>query len=92
MTGMTDSKAIDVLRERYEAQAQGGGESVAWADLPWRAAAGWLRSASGSKIVEVGRHDGCISQRESELIAAAVNAYTAPPSAPVGVDFQGVNR
>ena len=61
------------------------GDVVAWADLPWRAAAGWLRSASGSKIMEVGTHEGCISQRESELIAAAVNSYaTAPPAAITG--------
>lgn len=60
------------------------GADLAWADLPWRAATGWLRSASGSKIIEVGG-DG-ITQRESELIAAAVNAYTAAQGSPTEVE------
>lgn len=63
-------------------QPEGGrDEAVGWADLPWRAATGWLRSASGSKIAEVGQGAHCISQRESELIAAAVNAYATATAA-----------
>src|SRR5690606_13708978 len=86
--GTSPNKATIIYQSMVNAApppAATRGGVVAWADLPWRAAAGWLRSASGSKIMEVGTHEWCISQRESELIAAAVNSYaTAPPAAARG--------
>lgn len=42
-------------------------------DTPWRVSTGWIRSASGSKIVEIGGHSG-VTVEDAVTIVTAVNA------------------
>lgn len=42
-------------------------------DTPWRVSTGWIRSASGSKIAEIGGHSG-VTVEDAVTIVTAVNA------------------